>query len=127
MRERLRFDGRYVLVRVTVAGPLGQRTFRFALDTGATLTVVDPRALARVGYRDEAQGGLVNVATAGGMVAVRSVQVDSVACLGSSRQRFAILTHQLPDEAKVDGLLGLDFLRNHRLTIDFRAGTIELD
>ena len=112
---------------MTVAGPLGQRTFRFALDTGATLAVTHPRALPRVGYGDEARGGLLNVATAGGRVAVRSVHVDSIACLGSSRQRFAILMHRLPDEAKVDGLLGLDFLRDHRLTIDFRARTIELD
>jgi hypothetical protein len=34
--------------------------------------------------------------------------------------------HDLPLEANVDGLLGLDFVRDQVLTIDFRTGTIDL-
>ncbi len=37
-----------------------------------------------------------------------------------------VLAHDLPTEAAVDGLLGLDFFRDLSLTIDFRAGQIDL-
>jgi hypothetical protein len=33
----------------------------------------------------------------------------------------------LPESAQFHGLLGLDFLRGTRLTIDFRRGEIELE
>ena len=32
----------------------------------------------------------------------------------------------IPADAGVDGLLGLDFLRGHVLTLDFRGGIITL-
>jgi hypothetical protein len=38
----------------------------------------------------------------------------------------AEIAHTLPPTAPVDGLLGLDFVRSQQLTIDFRAGQIEL-
>ena len=44
-----------------------------------------------------------------------------------SRQGLVVVCHTLPPSAGVDGLLGLDFLRNSRLTIDFRSGQIVLD
>jgi hypothetical protein len=34
---------------------------------------------------------------------------------------------EMPRQLGIYGLLGLDFLRDHRLTLDFRAGTIDLD
>lgn len=37
------------------------------------------------------------------------------------------LCHDLPAEVRVDGLLGLDFLRGRRLTLDFRTGRLSLD
>ena len=39
---------------------------------------------------------------------------------------FFLICHTLPASVSVDGLLGLDFLRGQRLTIDFRAGRIAL-
>ncbi len=34
--------------------------------------------------------------------------------------------HTLPPSAGVDGLLGLDFFRGERLTVDFRTGRLIL-
>ena len=39
---------------------------------------------------------------------------------------FPLLAKALPPEAGVDGLLGLDFLRGHVLTLDFRTGVLTL-
>lgn len=39
---------------------------------------------------------------------------------------LAVVAHTLPPSATVDGLLGLDFLRERLLTVDFRVGSISL-
>jgi hypothetical protein len=39
---------------------------------------------------------------------------------------YPVVCHTLPAGTKVDGLLGLDFLRGQSLLIDFRAGEIML-
>jgi hypothetical protein len=38
-----------------------------------------------------------------------------------------VVVTRLDRRARLDGLLGLDFLRDSRLTIDFRRGEIELE
>ena len=47
--------------------------------------------------------------------------------LGRDCADFPVLAHTLPPSAGVDGLLGLDFVRGGRLTVDFRAGHVTLD
>ena len=50
-----------------------------------------------------------------------------VSALGVARCNIAILSHALPSGVPLDGLLGLHFLRCHRLMIDFRHGVITLE
>jgi len=57
---------------------------------------------------------------------VPRVVLNRLTVLGQHRIGFAVVSHPLPPEAGVDGLLGLDFLRDQTLTLDFRAGTISL-
>ena len=37
-----------------------------------------------------------------------------------------MIGHALPKNSGVDGMIGLDFLQNHVLTIDFQVGRITL-
>ena len=46
---------------------------------------------------------------------------------GKTKRNFQVLSHQLPVTTFVEGLLGLDFLRKARLTIDFHSGSICLE
>jgi hypothetical protein len=46
--------------------------------------------------------------------------------LGQHRFLFPVIGHTLPPSSGVDGLLGLDFLRDQILTIDFRSRQIAL-
>ena len=57
---------------------------------------------------------------------VSKVVLTRLSALGQHRFGFPVVAHDVPPGAGVDGLLGLDFLRNHALTIDFRAGLITL-
>jgi len=61
-----------------------------------------------------------------GVQYVARVAVDIFEALGQERTDFSVLCHTLPPSASVHGVLGLDFFRGQRLSIDFRSGTIEL-
>jgi hypothetical protein len=119
-----------IVVDVQLRGPAGDRSARLALDTGSTQTLVRRSILARIGYAGadgaDAAASRRHITTASGTLSVPEVMVQKVTALGLTRWGFPILSHTLPAAQQVDGVLGLDFLRGRRLTIDFRGGQINL-
>ena len=115
-----------VPVQVNDAGP-----FPFILDTGATLTCVDETLAKDLGL--EAAGGPIAIGGGirGGLGPMRLVALRSVA-LGDATVRdlqgCAIdLAPMRKAGLDVRGLLGLNFLRSYRLTVDFPARTVRLE
>ena len=99
----------------------------FSLDTGASHTAVQPTVLADLGYDAPALGRAGSVLTASGSSRASSARLVSLEALDFRVEGFPILGVELPPGVRVSGLLGLDFLRGRKLTIDFRGGTIDLD
>ncbi len=64
--------------------------------------------------------------TASGVEYVPRLALDRIDVLGQQRRAFPVVAHTLPPSATVDGLLGLDFFREIRVTIDFFEGRITL-
>jgi predicted aspartyl protease len=109
-----------------VSGPLGKVELRLLLDTGATHSLVSENLLAYVGYDPTSSTDLVKVAMGNGVEIVPRIVVNRFTALGMHRIGFPLLARALPPEAGVDGLLGLDFLRGHVLTLDFQGGLLTL-
>jgi len=124
----LRFDPRQglVIVRAEVTGPSGNALLRFALDTGATGTIVNAGPLVAIGYDPALTPNRVQVTTGSGVEFAARVKVSKLVALGQERTDFLLLCHTLPPSTGVDGLLGLDFFRDQKLTLDFRNGEMEL-
>jgi predicted aspartyl protease len=123
------FDARksLIVVDARLHGPIGGRSLRLAIDTGASMTVVSRGALESAGYDLTLTTRRQQIVTANGMQVVPVLRVSLVAALGSERRNFSVLGHTVPPATGVDGLLGLDFLRGKQLTIDFRQGEITLE
>jgi predicted aspartyl protease len=98
-----------------------------ALDTGATFSMVNNSALVLCGYNICDESEHVEVTTASGIELAPRIKVQSIRALGMQRSDFPILAHTLPARVGIDGLLGLDFLRGHKLEIDFRTGSLSID
>ena len=79
-----------------------------------------------LGYDPAAHLDRVQITTGSGVEFVARITVRRIAALGQDRFDFPVLCHTLPPSASIDGLLGLDFLRDHELTIDFRNGQLRL-
>ncbi len=116
-------------VRATLngVGPLW-----FTVDTGATLTVIDPETASRVGLVPRAAGARPNVGTAPGETELATVSNARLEITGLPvfapptmyvvpvKQNSSLLGHQ------VDGVLGTDLLRRYVLEVAYGAGTVTL-
>lgn len=126
MSVRFRASQGLIVIPVELAGPAGPAVLRFALDTGATSTLVNVALLIALGYDPDAATDHIEITTGSGTEIAARVSVKQVIAFGKIRQDFPILAHTLPPSAGIDGLLGLDFLRGEKLVIDFRQGEIDL-
>jgi predicted aspartyl protease len=106
------------------------RAFRFALDTGASTTVIS-RDVARACAVEPAP--MPAMTGSGGVVAASSgvlgaLTIDRV-CL--SRVRVAVAEFLGPLSravgTRIDGIIGTNVLRRFRVTIDYPAKTLRLD
>jgi hypothetical protein len=116
-----------IRVRAAVTGPTGTGVFRLILDTGATTSLINVSSLVSVGFDPSRSTRRATVLTGGSAQVVPLVVVTRLSALGQHWYGFPVLAHTLPSGSAADGLLGLDFLRNQVLTIDFRAGQITLE
>jgi hypothetical protein len=115
-----------IIVQAELAGPTKTGVLRLALDTGATLTLVSAAMLVATGYDPALAPQRLQITTGSGIEFAPSLQVSKLTALGQERPNFPLLCHTLPPSAGIDGLLGLDFIRGHCLTLDFRSGQITL-
>lgn len=101
----------------------GEGPFNFVLDTGATLTCVEDDVAEQLGLQ-EASGVSGIGAGVAGTGRMRLVEIDSLR-VGDARatglNACALdLQHTSVIGIEIDGLLGLNFLRAFRMTLDFQ-------
>ena len=89
--------------------------------------MVSRHTLTYLGYDPLGVSDRVPITTGSGVEYVPEITIASIQALGHEYRNFPVLCHTLPPSATVDGVLGLDFLRDKRLILDFRAGLITLD
>jgi predicted aspartyl protease len=115
-----------VITPIEVFGPSGSTILQVALDTGAVYTVISIEMLTAIGYEPDSMRDRIQVTTGSGLVSAPKVIVQQLDALSHGRFSFPVLAYTLPVSAGIDGLLGLDFLRDRQLVIDFHGGTISL-
>ena len=116
-----------VVIPTRLTGPTGDVLVRLALDTGATVSMINWDIIVMLGYDPASEQERVQMTTGSGVEFVPRMTVNKIEALSIQRESFPILCHTLPPSATVDGVLGLDFLRNRRLILDLREGTAAVE
>jgi len=123
------FDPRshLIIVPARIHSRDNRETVDLVLDTGATRTIVSREVAQSLGYDPVTPGEWVRITTGSGTLSVPLLSVEKIEALGKAATNMRVLCHTLPSRAAIDGVLGLDFLRDTRLVIDFRAGLLTLE
>ena len=107
----------------------GHDSVSLILDTGATLTCLDD-SVARDMKLPERIGAVGSGVVVGGTGRIRLVKLDSIKVGGASARDLTACAIDLSNvrqiSPKVRGLLGLNFLRNFRVTLDFERNVVRL-
>ncbi len=125
---KIEFDrDKPIILAITTIRNKGEvRRLRMALDTGATYCMIPWKIADILDLQPELSKDKIDMTTASGVIIVPQVTVDSIMVSNKSSNNVKILVHDLPPKSYVDGLLGLNFLRNFELYINFKGGYFEI-
>lgn len=117
------FEGGLLVVDAWIHGPIGHAPLRLAIDTAATLTLVTPEIVERIGYSAR-DGERSSVSSAIGTEYGYRVRVERLSSLEQEVPDLLVNVFDLPDRAGIDGLLGLNFLSRFDIELRFSTGLI---
>jgi predicted aspartyl protease len=108
----------------------GKGPYKFVLDTGATFTCVDAKLIEELKLPDwKGQFGVAVITPGEG--SVRLVSVDSLEVGEAKATKLQACSIDLQQMQRmgldVKGLVGLNFLKSYRVSIDFEKRTLRLD
>lgn len=95
---------------------------RLAVDTAATHTTIDFNILLMLGYSEKDTTGAILIETANGIMDVKKYLISDFRALDKKKSDFEIVSYDFLEKgilSMYDGVLGLDFLSQTVLTIDF--------
>lgn len=115
-----------VLVKTKIYGPTGDTIVNLALDTGATWTLISWETAVLIGYDPASIQERIAITTGSGIEYCPQLNLLRVEVLGKSVSSLGVLCHTLPPTSRVDGLLGLNFLRRFNVSLNFKQGYITI-
>jgi len=122
------FDKRSALIVVPVTVKTEEiiNVYQFAVDTGATISLVNTAVMNLLGYKPEDSIRTIQTVTASKTETAYEFEIDNIMAIGLIRRNFKVVSRSLPAGLGIDGLLGLNFFKNKELTIDFKLSEIRL-
>lgn len=116
-----------IVIFTTLSHDDVKRRLKMVLDTGATYCMIPWHIAEELGYKPALSKDFVSVNTANGQIHTPTISVESMTVLGKTVKNCDMMVHDLPETSRVDGLIGLSFLKHFKLTIDFIKGILELE
>jgi predicted aspartyl protease len=116
------------VVKVKITGPKGVYFGDFILDTGATTTLVRKGILEELGYDDAIKNSKVigSVRTGSGSEPTIYIEIDCIEAIAQTKYKFIVGTNHKITDTQRDGFLGVNFLKDFTLVIDFPNRILDL-
>jgi predicted aspartyl protease len=102
------------------------RVVNLLLDSGSTYTIVSWEILLSLQLDPATSLIRRSLITANGLLVLPEVETDEFHSLGQRVERFPVMAHTIPLGSHVDGVLGMNFLRQFETTLHFKQATIWL-
>ena len=115
-----------ILKRVRIDGISASREVDMILDTGAMYTAISWDIAKDIGYDPAVAPNRVSIITANGVIEVPKIKVKAIGFRELHAEDVEVICHDIPEIAEIEGLMGLTFLKNFRILLDFINRTIEI-
>ncbi len=99
---------------------------RMVLDTGASFVVISSRLTTALGVTIDPKKN-IKTATATKIESTPLILIPEMSLLGKTAKNIKAIVKDLPPQSGVDGLLGLSFLKDFKMTIEFKKGILTLE
>ena len=116
-----------IVLFTTISHGTVKRRLKMVLDTGATYCMIPWHVTEELGYKPALIKESIAVHTTNGQIYVPNLSVESMFVLGKHVENCEVLIHDLPETSRVDGLIGLSFLKECKIKIDFQKGVLQLE
>lgn len=115
-----------IICHTEIVGPKVELSLKTALDTGATYTMIPVEAAITVGCNPLRSRRRIEITTGSGTEYVPIITVPKLRAFGVEIKNMEVICHSLPTQSPVEGLLGLNFLKSAKVTIDFSRNIVEV-
>jgi clan AA aspartic protease (TIGR02281 family) len=113
---------------VVVEATLNKKTAaRFVVDTGASYTMISSAVAKELDIDTEQNRRTAPFQTANGIIQAPLVSLESITVGGMEIRNLTAAVHDAVSDARIAGLLGLNFLSNFRMDIDTQKGVLHLE
>lgn len=113
-------------VRVIVQGPTGVETSAMlTLDTGSPFSILNVELARTIDLTEDRADGPSRLWGPTGADDGYRIHAAAMTLMGKSLRDFPIRCHHIAPGAKVDGVIGLDIIRQGRLVFDLPDGFVE--
>jgi len=112
-----------IVVPVEIHGKSQQITLDMAVDTGATWTIMPIKTCSIIGAIHQRS---ISIVTGSRVESAQLMTIPLIRAFGVDITNFKVVAHDLPSSLLVDGLLGMNFLKRAKLTIDFSKNVIRI-
>ena len=116
--------GSLMVVKAYIKGPEAVAYPRMLIDTGAVVTIVAQEILESLGCSPALASERRRIVTASGYEILPVVRVHNFSCCGYLTKDYPVVAHTLPFGTYVNGLVGMDFLKQFEIEISPFSGEI---
>src|SRR3989338_49375 len=120
-----KLDKKLIVLPAVFRGKYGDYGAELILDTGASLTILQPLTIKALGFTDEDQMGISTAQSPIGKERGFRVRLPVIECLGKKIENFEVACHTLGLQ-RIDGLLGMNFLEQFDFCIYPKRAVIRI-
>lgn len=120
-----RLDKRLIIVPAFIRGRLNGYDVDLILDTGASLTIIDPALANRLGFGEKDRVGTSTMQSPVGKEKGFRLKLNTFECLGKTVENFEVACHALGLQ-HIDGLIGMNFLEQFDFCLYSKKGIIRI-
>lgn len=127
--EKINFDKNIgvILLDVFIKNNIIAKKVRMALDTGATYSIITKEVAQSLELQPELSNEKIQIITASNAEEAPVLSLEKMRIGKSEVENIKVIVNDLPQESFIDGLLGLNFLRNFNIHLNFKQGFLEFE